>query len=276
MLHALIITALTFYAIGSFAALLLFSSRAAKLGRVPLFCAMLGMAAHTASYAFLLGQALSIETTPIRGRGDYYYLLSWVVAALFLLFRRRWNSAPIAALALGFATLFLVSSSLLVHQESREPIAKVSSSLFILHIVPALAAEAALIFAFILSLAFLYKEFLLRRRLAASISQGGPSLEQLGNVSVRFLLVGFVAMTIAVLSGTVWALGEGTSILSKDPLQWSAFVAWILLGALLHGRQNMQWSMRRTALVAAVTVGIVLLSFLALVVTEGNIFHVFQ
>ena len=98
-------------------------------------------------------------------------------------------------------------------------------------------------------------------RQAASISNAGSvqlqsvqlsTNEQLDSLSYRTITVGFLMLTVGIVSGAVWANEAWGSYWSWDPKETWALICWLVYAAYLHTRLSPVWQGRRPALVAVV------------------------
>jgi cytochrome c-type biogenesis protein CcsB len=75
--------------------------------------------------------------------------------------------------------------------------------------------------------------------------------EELDSLSYRTITVGFLLLTIGLISGAVWANEAWGSWWSWDPKETWAFITWLVYAAYLHTRLIKGWQGRRPAWVAA-------------------------
>jgi cytochrome c-type biogenesis protein CcsB len=74
--------------------------------------------------------------------------------------------------------------------------------------------------------------------------------EQLDSLSYRTITVGFLLLSIGIVSGAVWANEAWGSWWSWDPKETWALICWLVYAAYLHTRLSRGWQGRRPALVA--------------------------
>jgi cytochrome c-type biogenesis protein CcsB len=78
------------------------------------------------------------------------------------------------------------------------------------------------------------------------------SSEELDGLSYRTITVGFLLLSVGLVSGAVWANEAWGSWWSWDPKETWAFITWLVYAAYLHTRLVRGWQGRKPALVAAV------------------------
>lgn len=230
-----------------------------------------GLCLQTASLFFLYSNAaLPVD----RNGADYFFWVAWLLMAVLLVFWKQLNYPILNTLVSGAAGLFLVSSSYLVHLPGSASVLGESPYFLLLHIVPALVAEVCLVLAFILSVVFLAQDRRLKRKNLSG--SAGPSLAFLDALQGRVLRAGFIAMSLAVLSGIFWALGRHIPLLNYDPRGLLAYVSWILLALLLQSRAQHRLSPRKIALLTVAVTGLVFGAIFFITFVSGQGLHGFS
>nr|WRK68907.1 cytochrome c biogenesis protein [Nyctanthes arbor-tristis] len=77
-------------------------------------------------------------------------------------------------------------------------------------------------------------------------------IQQLDFWSYRIISLGFIFLTIGILSGAVWANEAWGSYWSWDPKETWAFITWIVFAIYLHTRTNIKWKGKNSAIVASI------------------------
>nr|YP_009462041.1 cytochrome c biogenesis protein [Forsythia x intermedia]YP_009945324.1 cytochrome c biogenesis protein [Forsythia saxatilis]AVP25943.1 cytochrome c heme attachment protein [Forsythia koreana]AVP26236.1 cytochrome c heme attachment protein [Forsythia suspensa]AVP26382.1 cytochrome c heme attachment protein [Forsythia viridissima]AUT84278.1 cytochrome c biogenesis protein [Forsythia x intermedia]AVP26162.1 cytochrome c heme attachment protein [Forsythia saxatilis] len=77
-------------------------------------------------------------------------------------------------------------------------------------------------------------------------------IQQLDYWSYRVISLGFIFLTIGILSGAVWANEAWGSYWSWDPKETWAFITWIVFSIYLHTRTNIKWKGTNSAIVASI------------------------
>nr|YP_010423940.1 cytochrome c biogenesis protein [Girardinia bullosa]USG97582.1 cytochrome c biogenesis protein [Girardinia bullosa] len=76
-------------------------------------------------------------------------------------------------------------------------------------------------------------------------------IEQLDFLSYRIISLGFIFLTIGILSGAVWANEAWGSYWNWDPKETWAFITWIVFAIYLHIRTNKIFKSENSAIVAS-------------------------
>jgi ABC-type uncharacterized transport system permease subunit len=133
-----------------------------------------------------------------------------------------------------------------------------------LHVLPAIFAYTALAFAAVYATLYLLGQRDIKRRRIGLLFDRLPPLELLGRMSWYALLVGFVLMTGAMITGAVLfrrggspeQAGVETKVAAKIII---GSVAWVIYAVAVGGRLIGKWSMHRVSQIAAAGFLVVLL-----------------
>nr|UNO55709.1 cytochrome c heme attachment protein [Panax major] len=77
-------------------------------------------------------------------------------------------------------------------------------------------------------------------------------IQQLDYWSYRVISLGFIFLTIGILSGAVWANEAWGSYWNWDPKETWAFITWIVFAIYLHTRTNIKLRGANSAIVASI------------------------
>merc|ERR1719506_2070174 len=90
--------------------------------------------------------------------------------------------------------------------------------------------------------------------MAADVSAAGAGLslaEQCDDIAYRSLGLGFVLLTVGIISGAVWANEAWGSYWSWDPKETWALITWLVYASYLHARITKSWQGRKPAIIAS-------------------------
>uniref|UniRef100_UPI0030039170 cytochrome c biogenesis protein n=1 Tax=Nemophila menziesii TaxID=79376 RepID=UPI0030039170 len=77
-------------------------------------------------------------------------------------------------------------------------------------------------------------------------------IQQLDYWSYRVISLGFIFLTVGILSGAVWANEAWGSYWNWDPKETWAFITWIIFAIYLHTRTNINLQGANSAIVASI------------------------
>ena len=213
---------------------------------------------------------------PISNLYESLCFLAWACTLTQLLVERSWPSPIVAAAAtpMGLGCIAFASFALPDQLQTAAPLVPaLRSSWLVMHVSVIMVSYAALLVGSLLSLAVLFTDRgeALELR-SSSIGSGGyrkavattdagviqlqsvqlSTNEQLDSLSYRTITVGFLMLTVGIVSGAVWANEAWGSYWSWDPKETWALICWLVYAAYLHTRLSRGWQGRRPALVAVV------------------------
>ena len=211
---------------------------------------------------------------PISNLYESLCFLAWACTLTQLLVERTWPSPIVAAAAtpMGLGCIAFASFALPDQLQTSAPLVPaLRSSWLVMHVSVIMVSYAALMVGSLLSLAVLFTDrgeaLELRSssigsggyRRAVATTEGGliqlqsvqfTTNEQLDSLSYRTITVGFLMLTVGIVSGAVWANEAWGSYWSWDPKETWALICWLVYAAYLHTRLSRGWQGRRPALVA--------------------------
>ena len=213
---------------------------------------------------------------PISNLYESLCFLAWACTLTQLLVERTWPSpiVPAAATPMGLGCIAFASFALPDQLQTSAPLVPaLRSSWLVMHVSVIMVSYAALLVGSLLSLAVLFTDRgeALELR-SSSIGSGGyrkavaagdsgvlqlqsvqlSTNEQLDSLSYRTITVGFLMLTVGIVSGAVWANEAWGSYWSWDPKETWALICWLVYAAYLHTRLSRGGQGRRPALVAVV------------------------
>jgi len=168
---------------------------------------------------------------------------AWLTCGIYLLLSLRRPVPVVGALVVPGTLVLDVAARL-----SPDPGARAGGSLLgSVHITLALFGLALFLVAAGGSVVYLVVERRLKKHKRAVV-RGGPSLEALDRLNWRCISIGFPMLTVAMVTGAVWAARiPGVGVFT--PQYAIAAVAWLLYAGLLLLRVTAGWRGRRAALV---------------------------
>ncbi len=205
--------------------------------------------------------------------GDYLFGVAWGVTLLYLIAQRKRSYPLLGAFVVPSVCLILASSSWLIHVSSGVSVGEISKVLLILHVMPAVIAEVSFVSAVLLSAIFLWQDNKLKERSIDIGSLSSPSLRSLDSWNSNLIWVAFSSMSLAVLSGSVWAISIHHSLLRNDYRTISALLCWVTLGVILHLRIGRSFSAKRISKFTLIGAAFVFSGLAALIVFGGQSLH---
>lgn len=210
---------------------------------------------------FTAERYLAAGHTPITNLHGSLSFFSLVLVGLLLVFQSRYR-APILGSFIAPLALLLMGAAALAPGKT-VPLSPLLNSHWLgIHSVAAFAGYGAFTFAFCVGIMYLLQERSLKRKQRDDLSRRLPSLETLDEINYRCLTIGFPLLTVAIITGALWAASAWGSYWRWDPKETWSLITWFVYAALLHGRLTTGWRGRRAALLAIIGFAVLLFTFL--------------
>jgi ABC-type transport system involved in cytochrome c biogenesis permease subunit len=279
MIHSAAVTSLVLYLLATVLYLIQLwrPSRTGRLRGCATVCTKVGLVLHTLT-------ALAVLASPelfIQSNGaDYFLWVSWLLSAVFVAFGRFFHYPLLGAWIVPAVVLFMGSSSYLLHRGSYSLVDNVQPApeggvIPLLHALPALVALVSLVLAFVVSSTFLLVERRLKRRKAVvSLCEPGLSLQRLDLLNSHLIRIGFVAISLVIVSGGLWAVSLRNTVFTLDSSVISGLLIWIMLGGITFVRFVANWSPRRVSKLTVLAAGSFITSLFVALVLSGRTAHV--
>lgn len=214
-----------------------------------------GIAAHAAALA---ARWIGAGHAPVMGTYENSLSGAFFLPVIFVAAVWRYPAARRAApLVLG-ATLLLVGNGLMGGAETRALEPPFRSSWLAVHVTFAWLAFGAYLVASALAGHYLWAT---RPSAPVPSPDRRPALDEL---AAKLIAFGFVADSVMIASGAIWAHGLWGRYWAWDPIETWSLVSWLVYGVNLHLRFTLGWSGRRAAWVAVGSVASVVLTFFGL------------
>ena len=221
---------------------------------------------------------------PISNLYESLYFLVWGMSLGQLLVEREYQSPIIPSIAIPIELVMVAFACFVLPEDLRlssNLVPALRSSWLIMHVSVVMLSYAALMIGSLLSASVLFinKNQPLQIR-SSSTGIGGFKIsnsysfnnliepiefthsEELDTLSYRSILVGFVLLTLGLISGAVWANEAWGTWWSWDPKETWAFISWMFYAAYLHMRISRGWQGRKPALLATTGFFIILICYI--------------
>ena len=229
---------------------------------------ILGRAAHwLISSGFLIHAGFTVVRyveaghTPITNLHESLSFFSLAIVGVFIAFERKYHVFILGPFVTPLALLLMIGSSLYPSAIPLLPPALMSNWLFV-HSSLAFVSYATFAVAFGAAIMYLIQEHFLKRKRLGSLYQKLPSLDVLDEINYRCLTFGFPLLTVAIITGAIWAETAWGTYWSWDPKETWSLITWFIYAALLHGRLTTGWRGRKAAILAIIGFCILLFTFL--------------
>lgn len=210
----------------------------------------LAFAAHT---VFTIWRGIAAARIPLANQFEFASGFAWSAAvlglALYMKLKQDW------VLTVSIPAAFLVASyAAFQPMEIRDLMPALRSTWFALHIGSATFSYAAFAIAGGLGVRYL---MMVKR----GANESDVHMRQTDYMAYRLICLGFLLLTVVILSGAIWAEQAWSRWWSWDPKETWALITWIFYAIYLHQRMRMNWQGKRMAWFAVIAVVLVIFTF---------------
>lgn len=217
-----------------------------------------GLLLHGASLGILMAEQGGMP----RGFANGLSLLAFLLLAIFFVLDLRYKVPVAGAFLLPAALAVLVPAFMVANDTGTLPEA-VKRPLLPLHIAVALTGIAAIAAAAGVGIMYLLLERQMKGKKFGLLFTRLPSLEQLDGLNRRLVLVGFIAISVTMVTGAFFVSNAGGFFWAWQPKEIATVVAWIVFGCVVNARVFAGWQGKRVAMLTMAGFCVLLVSFLS-------------
>jgi len=205
---------------------------------------------------------MGIGHAPLSNLYESLIFFSWTIVLLYLIIEWRIRSRNLGAFVVPFAFFSMAFASFSPNVNARiQPlIPALQSNWLISHVITCFFGYAALTIACGLGFMYLLKGFEKgkRPRLFFRLLPGREIVDELTYHSV---VIGFIFLTLGIITGSVWAYSAWGSYWSWDPKETWSLITWLIYAAILHSRFVHGWRGKRMAIMSIIGFASVLFTY---------------
>ena len=196
---------------------------------------------------------------PLSNMYESLVFFSWSTVFLYYCLNKRYRYEAFGLVASGLGAALLATPLVLgISRRIKPLVPALQSNWLAIHVITCFFGYAAFAFAFALSLAYLIQ----RRR---EERDGGvkwlPSSAIIEDGTYRMVLVGFVFLTLGIITGAAWAYYAWGSYWSWDPKETWSLITWFIYAGWLHAHLMRGWRGRKTAILSIVGFAAVIFTY---------------
>jgi cytochrome c-type biogenesis protein CcsB len=236
-------------------------------GSAASWIARIGFLLHTAALLLRWKSSydMGIGHAPLANFYESLSFFAWAVLLLFLIIEWRTRSRSLGAFVIPVPVLLLAFASISPDVSDRiQPlIPALQSNWLAVHVLTCFLGYASFAVAFAVGIMYLLK---------GGARDGGteegtflrliPASDALEELLYQGVVLGFVLLSLGIMTGSVWAHYAWGSYWSWDPKETWSLITWIVYAVMLHARSVRGWRGRRMAWMALVGFASVLFTYL--------------
>jgi cytochrome c-type biogenesis protein CcsB len=233
-----------------------------------------GRLATVVTFAGLVGQSfamvlrwiesydLGIGHAPLSNLYESLIFFAWTAVFLYLLIEWRTKNRSLGAFAtpLAFLAMAYASYSPSISSRIQPLVPALKSNWLIAHVLTCFFGYAAFGLACALSVMYFLKK---REKPEGSnvFIRIIPESSILDDMSYQMVVIGFLLLTLGIITGSVWAHSAWGSYWSWDPKETWSLITWLIYAALLHSRMVRGWKGNKLALLSIIGFSCVLFTY---------------
>jgi len=240
------------------------------ISQVMLILVGAGFALHTANIIYRYVVAGHIPITNFHESTSFF---SWSIVLIFFILQFRYKVSILCSFIMPVVFVLMLSSSML--SQEIKPLSPVLQSYWLaIHTVVAFLGNAAFALAFGIGTMYLVQEHYVKSKHLGGIFGRLPSLQTLDALNYKLISLGFPLLTLAIITGALWAESAWGSFWRWDPREVWSLTTWFIYAIILHARLVAGWRGKRAAILSILGFLIILTSFLGIKLLRKGL-HVF-
>jgi cytochrome c-type biogenesis protein CcsB len=197
---------------------------------------------------------------PMANMHEASSFFSWCIVLLFFILEYRYKIGLLGSFVMPAVFVIMLSSSIFP-REIKELSPVLQSSWFGIHITLAFLGDAAFAMAAGIGLMYLLQEHFVKSKHLGDLFHRLPSLQILDEINYKLISLGFPLLTLAMITGALWAQSAWGSYWRWDPKEVWSLITWFIYLLVLHIRLNVGWKGKRAAILSIMGFCIVLFTF---------------
>jgi cytochrome c-type biogenesis protein CcsB len=263
--NSIILSYITFVYFASFMLYLLMMVMGREIfGRLASIVTLAGLLGQTLAVIlrWIESYDLGIGHAPLSNLYESLIFFAWTIVFLYLLieWRTKNRSLGVFATPLAFLAMAYASYSPTISSRIQPLVPALKSNWLIAHVLTCFFGYAAFGLAFGLSVMYLLKK---REKPGGSnvFIRIIPESSILDDMSYQMVVIGFLLLTLGIITGSVWAHSAWGSYWSWDPKETWSLITWLVYAALLHSRMVRGWKGNKLALLSIIGFSCVLFTY---------------
>ncbi len=248
--------ALTFYFAATIVGVVELFRGSRATTRIMLVLAAIGFVLHTVNIALNLLSG-HIPVTNMHEASSFF---SWCIVLLFFYVEYRYKIGLLGSFIMPVVFILMLSSSVLPREIT--PVSPMLQSYWLgIHTALAFLGDAAFAMAAGIGVMYLVQEHFVKTKHLGSLFQRLPSLQILDEVSYKLITLGFPLLTLAIITGALWAESAWGSYWRWDPKEVWSLITWFIYALVLHVRLTAGWRGKKAAILSILGFSVVLFTF---------------
>jgi len=163
---------------------------------------------------------------------------------------------------LGFIFMVIAHKTMVFSSRIQPLMPALQSSWLTYHVVTIMLSYSAFTISFLVSMIYVFKDFLGGDESPIGLLKKIPGLEKIELFNYKIIAVGFPLLTLGIITGAIWANIAWGRPWGFDPKEtWSA-ITWLIYASYLHIRFLSGWKGRGSIIISILGFAAVLFTYL--------------
>ena len=265
MNNSLILSYTTFvYFLAFMAYLLGMVMNRAFFSRLGTYLSLLGFTAQTLAIIlrWVESYKMGIGHAPLSNLYESLVFFSWTLMLLYLILEWRTKNRTIGTFVtpLAFLAMAYASFSPNISSQIQPLIPALKSNWLISHVITCFFGYAAFALSFGISIMYLLK-LLDTAEKDNRFLRLIPSTAILDDLNYQMIVIGFLMLTLGIITGSVWAHSAWGTYWSWDPKETWSLITWLVYASVIHTRLVKGWKGKKIAILSIVGFACVLFTY---------------
>ncbi len=236
----------------------------AALSRLGTYLSLLGFLAQTLAIIlrWVESYEMGIGHAPLSNLYESLIFFSWTLMLLYLILEWRTKNRTIGTFVtpLAFLAMAYASFSPNISSQIQPLIPALKSNWLISHVITCFFGYAAFALSFGVSIMYLLKRLDTEEK-DNRFLRLIPSSSILDDLNYQMIVIGFLMLTLGIITGSVWAHSAWGSYWSWDPKETWSLITWLVYASVIHTRLVKGWTGKKIAILSIVGFACVLFTY---------------
>lgn len=243
--NVLFTTAIILYILATVFYFVFFALKQEKVTKFANGSMFIAFAIHTAA---LITRGIGAGRLPLTNQYEFATSFAWGICLCYLIFLWRFKFQALGAFV-SPVIFIIIGYAAMQSKEVKELMPALKSNWLAIHVLTAIISYGSFGVAFSVSLMFLIRQY---QKHSTFWQTQVPEEQKLDSISYRAVSLGFLFLTLVIVTGAIWAEYAWGSYWSWDPKETWVLITWIIYAIYLHLRISKGWRGKSAAIFAVV------------------------
>lgn len=198
---------------------------------------------------------------PVMGTFENSMLGSWFILIVFMIMRSWYRRIEIVGVLIIVAVILMMGNGVMGNPILKPLSPPYKSNWLWLHVFFAWIAYGAFCMGAGLGIIYLLKGKIKKSRKLTDALERLPKLEVINELILKVMIFGFVALSVEISAGALWAYDLWGRYWGWDPIETWSLITWLTYGICIHLGVTLGWKGKRMAWLAIFAIFFVFITF---------------